>query len=211
MARATRIEKAAVGVPASRPQRQKSGQMRLPASLLVCAASLIASCTQPSTGDEGASGSTREQESARLRQLLPDQSDLTQEIVSDGTVSRAEQEAAIDALFQCYTDSGLLPSDPEWDGARYFWTIDLQTSDDTLSDQRSALMFSCEETHWDFISSSITVANAPSDEEQGRIDAEIASCIDEAGLNGGGYLEGDPAVLGTPEAAKCYADVTGAG
>ncbi len=154
---------------------------------------------------------SNEEATAVLAQLLPEQTDLTKEIVADGEISQAEQEQAISALFECYAEAGVTPSDPAWNGTSYTWEISLNASpeDIELANTRSEDMFECERVHWEYISTAILALTGPTDDEIANMDQQVADCITAKGLDGDLYLELDPSIVGTDEAATCYWEVYG--
>lgn len=146
---------------------------------------------------------------AELERLLPDQTSLTKQIVADGQVTQQEQEEAIGDLFECYSEASVTPSDPTWTGSVYQWTVSLNTLDEGIGAERTKEMSACEEQHWDYILSVITLTNAPSPAEEDGMQQAVADCITAKGLDGAAYLQGDPSVLSTEEAASCYREVHG--
>jgi hypothetical protein len=146
---------------------------------------------------------------AELERLLPNQTSLTKQIVADGQVTQQEQEEAIETLFACFAEAGVTPSDPTWDGTRYSWTVSLNTLDPPLAQERSNQMFACEQQHWDYLSSMLTLVNAPTSEAEARLEQAMAECLEASGLDPQAYFELDPSVVDAEEAATCFRAVYG--
>ena len=142
----------------------------------------------------------------RLVADLVNQTDLTKAIVNDGSVTRAEQEQAIQALFDCFDSSQLEPTSTEWDGVRYQWGVSMGVPEGEEADRRTGLMIECEQKHWDYILSVMSLNTARRIDGDG-FDKLMVDCINSKGLNGDGYLAADIAIIETAEAADCFVEV----
>jgi len=137
-----------------------------------------------------------QQERQRIEALLPDASELQQDVLGDGFVTAGEADRVAAAVVACASQQGTVVT-PIWtEGNMEFRTFGGQTEES--SDRAIAVFESCYESEFSLVASSLGIQNALTTDQLEQRNQLVLDCLLSNGFDVGDWpaveLEPDPQV-----------------